>query len=133
MEVYKSEVMKNHHGGVVLVGDHIYGYSDGPGWTCQNFKTGQLVWNERAKLEKGCLTYADGRLYLLGERTGNVVLIEASPEGWKEHGRFTLDPQTTRRSSRGGIWSHPVVANGRLYLRDQELLHCYDIKTAPGQ
>jgi hypothetical protein len=66
-------------------------------------------------------------LYLLEERTGTVVLIEASAEGWKEHGRFTLSPQTTNRNPKGMIWTHPVVSGGRLYLRDQELLFCFDV------
>ena len=62
------------------------------------------------------------------ERNGEVALIDASPDGWNEHSRFKLDPQTTQRSDRGKIWTHPVVANGRLFLRDQELLSAYDIR-----
>lgn len=127
-EVYFNRVMKNHHGGVVLLDGFVYGYSDGLGWICQNFRTGDLVWNEKNQLEKGCLTCADGKLYLLGEQSGEVVLIDASPSGWKEHGRFTLAPQTSQRKPKGKIWTHPVVANGKLYLRDQELLFCYDVR-----
>jgi outer membrane protein assembly factor BamB len=127
-EMYSNRNMTNHHGGVVLVGDYLYGFSDGRGWTCQHLQTGEIVWNERGKLGKGCLTYADGKLYLLDERSGNVVLIDASPDGWNERGRFTLEPQTTQRSSRGAIWTHPVIAHGKLYLRDQELLYCFDVK-----
>jgi outer membrane protein assembly factor BamB len=123
-----NKVMKNHHGGVVLVGDHLYGYSDGVGWTCQDFKTGALVWGEKEKLGKGALSYADGMLYCLEEKSGTVVLIEASPKGWAEHGRFKLEPQSTIRSQRGAIWTHPVIANGRLYLRDQDLIYCYAVK-----
>jgi outer membrane protein assembly factor BamB len=127
-EVYANKVMKNHHGGVILIGDHLYGHSDGTGWICQDFLTGEMVWNERQALGKGCLTCADGRLYCLDERDGTVKLVEPSPKGWKEHGQFTLSPQTEQRSPSGRIWTHPVVANGRLYLRDQELLLCYDVK-----
>jgi outer membrane protein assembly factor BamB len=123
-----NKVMKNHHGGVVLVGEYLYGYSDGVGWTCQNFKTGELVWGEKAKLGKGAIAYADGMLYCLDEATGNVVLLEASPKGYNEKGRFKIDPQTTIRSPQGRIWTHPVISNGRLYLRDQDLIHCYAIK-----
>lgn len=125
--VYNNKVMKNHHGGVILVGDHLYGYSDGPGWVCQDFRTGEEVWANKS-LPKGALHYADGMLYCLAETTGDVALIEASPKGWTEHGRFTLDPQTRQRAPRGQIWTHPVVLNGRLYLRDQEFLSCYDVK-----
>ena len=56
-----------------------------------------------------------------------MVLIEPSTEGWKEHGRFTLDPQTDQRKDAGKIWTHPVINNGKLYLRDQNLIYCYDI------
>ena len=119
--------MKNHHGGVILLDEHLYGYSDGAGWICQNFDNGEMVWNEKNALNKGCLTYADGHFYLLDEKGGEVVLIDASSEGWKERGRFTLSPQTEQRKPSGKIWTHPVVSNGRLYLRDQELLHCYEI------
>ena len=125
--LYENKVMKNHHGGAILVGDFIYGHSDGGGWVCQNFKTGEQVWTEK-KLGKGAIGCADGMLYCLDEGKGTVVLIEASPDGWKEHGRFTLDPQTKIRNPQGRIWTHPVISNGRLYLRDQDLIYCYDVK-----
>ena len=127
-DVYMNNVMENHHGGVILVGDHLYGHSDNGGWTCQNFKTGEAVWTERAKFTKGAVACADGMLYCLEEKSGAVVLIDTSPKGWQEHGRFTLSPQTTQRKPQGRIWTHPVIANGKLYLRDQELIFCFDIK-----
>jgi outer membrane protein assembly factor BamB len=127
-EVYQNSVMKNHHGGVILVDDHVYGYSDGSGWICQDFMSGEEVWSERRALGKGAIAYADGRFYCQDEETGTVVLIEASPNGWKEHGRFTLAPQTKIRTPQGRIWTHPVISGGRLYLRDQDLIHCYDVK-----
>ncbi len=127
-KLYENKVMKNHHGGAILVDGHVYGHSDGVGWTCQNFKTGEEVWSEKSALGKGAVAYADGRLYCLAENNGTVVLAEASPKGWKEHGRFKLEPQTTQRNPQGRIWTHPVIVDGRLFLRDQELLHCYDVK-----
>jgi outer membrane protein assembly factor BamB len=123
-----SKVMKNHHGGVILLGDKLYGYSDGVGWTCQDFKTGQLVWSEKNAAKKGAIAYADGHFYCLEEDSGNVLLVDASPNGWKEESRFKLDPQTSIRSPRGHIWTHPVISNGRLYLRDQDLIFCYAVK-----
>ncbi len=124
--VYENKVMKNHHGGVILVGDFLYGHGD-PAWVCQNFKTGAEVWNQKA-LGKGAIGYADGMFYCLEEASGTVVLIEASPKEWKEHGRFKLEPQTKIRSTKGKIWTHPVISNGRLYLRDQDLIYCFDVK-----
>lgn len=125
--LYDNKTMKNHHGGVIRVGEHVYGYSDGVGWLCQELISGERVWNEKGKLGKGAVAYADGMLYCLDERSGTCVLIEASPEGWQEHGRFTIEPQTENRSPKGKVWTHPVIANGRLYLRDQEIICCYDI------
>jgi outer membrane protein assembly factor BamB len=127
-EVYFNKNMKNHHGGVLLVGDHLYGHSDGVGWMCLDFKTGEIAWNERGVLGKGCVTSADDMLYCIDESTGEVVLAEVNPKAWVEHSRFKLAPQTSKRSPRGKIWTHPVVANGKLYLRDQDLLFCFDIK-----
>ncbi|HTD67657.1 MAG TPA: PQQ-binding-like beta-propeller repeat protein [Candidatus Limnocylindria bacterium] len=124
--VFENKVMKNHHGGVILVGDYIYGHADA-GWTCQNFTTGEEVWNHRA-FGKGAVGYADGMLYCIEEGSGTVALVEASPKGWQEHGRFKLDPQTKIRNPQGRIWTHPVISNGKLYLRDQDLIFCYDIK-----
>ena len=86
--------MVNHHGGVVKVGDNIYGYSDSKGWTCQNFLTGEAVWVDKEKLKKGSITFADGMLYCREEADkgktakGTVALLEATPSGLKEKGRF---------------------------------------------
>ena len=126
-DVYENKVMKNHHGGVVLAGDHLYGHSDGAGWVCQEFLTGKEVWSSK-NFGKGAVTYADGMLYCVDESSGAVALVEASPKGWNEHSRFKLEPQTTLRKPEGRIWTHPVISNGRLYLRDQDLIYCFDVK-----
>ena len=123
-----NKVMKNHHGGVIQLDGYVYGYSDGLGWICQDFKTGALVWAERSKLGKGAISYADGHFYLLDEGSGTVALIDASPKGWNEKSRFKIDPQTAIRSPQGRIWTHPVISNGRLYLRDQDLIFSYAVK-----
>lgn len=129
------KLMVNDHGGVVLVGGYVYGYSDGKGWVCQEFATGKEMWADKRKLEgKGSLTYADQRLYLYNDE-GEAVLLDASPKGWKERGRFKIPEEAPSREKRptsrqAGVWTHPVVANGRLYLRDQELLFCFDVKAA---
>jgi outer membrane protein assembly factor BamB len=122
-EVYANSVMTNHHGGVVLVGEHLYGHSEPKGWTCQDLKTGKAVWQERSKLGKGSITYADGMFYLRSESgKGTLVLIEASPEGYKEKGRFD-QPERSEKNS----WPHPVIVDGKLYVRDQDVLLCYDV------
>ena len=133
VEVYANKLMKNHHGGVVLVGDHVYGHSDGVGWLCMELKTGNQAWAKRegtaqGGLGKGAVSSADEMLYCIDEGSGTVVLLEASPKGWAEHGRFKLEPQSEIRAPRGAIWTHPVIANGKLYLRDQDLIYCFDVK-----
>jgi len=118
-EVYFSKDMQNHHGGVVLLDGYIYGFS-GSVLTCLKFETGELVWRDRS-VGKGSLTYADGNLYLLGE--DNLAgLAKASPEGYQELGRFKIEDQG--RPS----WAHPVVSGGRLYIRNQGTLTCYNIR-----
>jgi len=125
-QVYANHVMVNHHGGVIKVGDYVYGYSDNKGWTCQDFKTGEAKWQDKQKFGKGSIAYGGGNFYLRLEDEkgqGTVVLIEASPDGFREHGRFDQPDRSNKNT-----WTHPVIANGRLYLRDQDVLLCYDVK-----
>jgi len=124
-QVYANKVMVNQHGGVVKLGEHLYGHSDTKGWTCQDFKSGEAQWQEKNKLRKGSLVYADGRLYCREEaEKGVVALVEATPSGFIEKGRFTPPDRSGKKS-----WPHPVIAGGRLYLRDQDVLLCYGVKT----
>jgi outer membrane protein assembly factor BamB len=122
-QVYASKEMVNHHGGVVKVGDYAFGFSDKAGWSWQDFTTGALVSSDQS-LGKGSVTFADGRLYLrLEGGKGTVVLLEPSAKGWSEKGRFD-QPDRSKLNS----WPHPVVANGRLFIRDQDVLFAYDVK-----
>jgi outer membrane protein assembly factor BamB len=126
-KVYANKNMANQHGGVVLIGDHIYGYSEGKGWVCQNQKTGKMIWNEKRKLGRGSIIGVEENLICRAEDDGTTVLCQATPNGWHELGRLKPPRESTKRKPNGKVWTHPVVANGRLYLRDQELLFCYDI------
>ncbi len=126
--VYADKIMKNLPGGVVLHNGHVFGYSDARGWICQDFLTGEAVWDyEDPGFRKGPLTIADGKLICVDEVSGTVVLAEASTKAWTELSRFTPAPQSTRRATSGKVWSIPVVSAGRLYLRDQEQLWCFYI------
>jgi outer membrane protein assembly factor BamB len=118
-EVYFSKDMQNHYSSSVLVDGNAYGFSNAI-LTAMNVQTGQVDWRDRS-VGKGSLTYADGKLYLLGE-DGVVGLAEASPAGYKERSRFKIP--------RGAFptWTPPVISGGRLYLREQDNLYCYDIK-----
>ena len=130
-EVWKTVNMQNHHGGLIMVDGYVYGYCDRNGWSCQDMADGELKWNQgrRGALKKGAVAYADGRFYHLQERDGQVALLKADANDVEEVGRFTLSPQTKRRKAQGKIWVHPVISDGKLYLRDQEYIYCYDIKS----
>lgn len=119
-EVYFTRDMRNHHATSILVGDHVYGFS-GSILTALHFETGKMVWRDRS-VGKGSLAYADGRLYAYSE-DGVVGLIEPLPTAYKEHGRFKI--QTTGRAP---TWSHPVVAAGKLLLRDQDTIYAYNVR-----
>jgi outer membrane protein assembly factor BamB len=120
-QVYETVKMKNHHGGMVLVGDYLYGSDEGL-LTCLDFKTGDVKWESR-NTGKGSITAADGQLYYRNEGSGDVFLVEATPEKYIEHGRLK-QPERSRASA----WPHPVIANGKLYLRDQDKMFVYDVR-----
>ncbi|MEM0967870.1 MAG: PQQ-binding-like beta-propeller repeat protein [Verrucomicrobiota bacterium] len=128
-DIWMSKDMKNHHGGVVKSGDYLYGFSDGGGLVCQSWKSGDLVWNEKDQyLLKGSVHAADGKLICLNESDGMVSLVAINPKAFELLGQFSLDPLSENRSPKGKIWTHPVVVNGKLYLRDQEFISCYLVK-----
>jgi outer membrane protein assembly factor BamB len=127
-EVYATTDMQNHHGGMILLDGYLYGASggnEGGALVCLDFQTGKVMWDQRdtaGRRAKGSVALADGRLYYRME-DGTVVLIEPSPKQYIERGRFEQPDR-----SRAPAWPHPVIANGKLYLRDQDLLLCYAIK-----
>src|SRR5262249_25104526 len=114
--------LDTHIGGLVLVGEHVYG-ANNQELMCVDFKTGEIKWKDRC-VGKGSLCYADGHLYVRGEN-GQVALVEATPAAYKEKGRFTPPGSSTKQN-----WPYPVIANGCLYLRDHGTLYCYDVKAA---
>jgi outer membrane protein assembly factor BamB len=120
-QVWDTHKMQNHHGGIVLFGDCLYGSNEGL-LTCLEFKTGKLKWDSRHP-GKGSITAADGHLYYRNESSGDVFLVEATPEKYIERGRLTQPDR-----SHASAWPHPVIANGRLYLRDQDKMFVYDIR-----
>ncbi len=118
-EVYFNRNMKNHHGGVVLVGDSIYGFSSNI-LACIDFDTGKQMWKHRS-VGKGSVIYADGHLYCLSE-DGDVGLVEATPKGYREKGRFSIG------KGKQPTWTHPALANGALFLRKDGEIRCYDVR-----
>jgi outer membrane protein assembly factor BamB len=124
-QLYFDAKMPTAIGGAVKIGDHLYGTTN-QAMLCVEFETGAVKWQDRA-LQAASLCYADGHLYLHSEN-GEVGLVEATPEGYREKGRFTPPDQPDRGRSKA--WAYPVVANGRLYIRDFGMLWCYDIRGA---
>jgi outer membrane protein assembly factor BamB len=122
-EIYFTRDMRNHHSSSVLVGDYLYGFSSAI-LTAMKFDTGEIAWRNRS-VGKGSLVYADGHLYCFSEN-GVVGLVEASPTGYKEVGRFRI-PQDSLPT-----WTHPVVSGGRLFLRDQDTIYAFDVKDKSG-
>jgi outer membrane protein assembly factor BamB len=118
-ELWFTKDMRNHHSSSVLIGDYLYGFSSAI-LTAIRFDTGEIAWRDRS-VGKGSLVFADGNLYCFSEN-GVVGLVEATPTGYKEKGRF--------RIAQGNLptWTHPVVVGGRLYLRDQDTIYAYDVR-----
>jgi hypothetical protein len=105
----------------VLVGDTLYGFSSSI-LTALNFDSGKMAWRDRS-VGKGSLIYADNRLYLYSEN-GVAGLAEANPAAYRERGRFSID------TSGSPTWSHPMITQGKLILRDQDAVYAYDIRAA---
>ena len=118
-EVYFTKEMRNHHASAVLIRDHLYGFSSAI-LTAMKLDTGEVAWRDRS-VGKGSVIFADERLYLFSEG-GVVGLAEANPAGYREHGRFEL------KTGNLPTWSHPVVAEGKLFLRDQDTIYAYDVR-----
>ncbi|MBI4264566.1 MAG: PQQ-like beta-propeller repeat protein [Acidobacteria bacterium] len=118
-QVYFTRDMQNHHGGIVLVNGYLYGFNNAI-LVAMEFETGKVMWRHRS-VGKGSLSYADGHLYVLSEN--NVVgLVEATPEGYREKGRFRI------RDQGWPSWAHPVISGGRLYIRNQGTLAAFTIR-----
>ncbi|MCC6293922.1 MAG: PQQ-like beta-propeller repeat protein [Bryobacterales bacterium] len=118
-EVYFTREMRNHYSSSVLVGEHLYGFSSTV-LTAMKFNDGAVAWRNRS-VGKGTVIYAEGMLYCQGEN-GTIALVKATPAGYEEVSRFTL--------AIGGypLWTLPVIADGHLYVRDQDTLYRFRIR-----
>jgi outer membrane protein assembly factor BamB len=118
--VYQDKKLATGIGGAVRIGNHLY--LSGTGLVCAEFATGKVLWQDKS-VGAASLCYADGHLYLHAHRDGAVVLVEATAAAYREKGRFTPGDAVANQA-----WTYPVVANGCLYIRDQGVLWCYDVK-----
>jgi outer membrane protein assembly factor BamB len=118
-EAWKTGDMECHHGGYIIHEGFIYG-NNGGGWACLDLRTGQKKWSDRG-VGKGSLCWADNMLYLFSESNGQAALATCSPDRLEIKGRLKV-------AGEGPSWAHPVVAGGRLYLRYDQSLYCFDVK-----
>ena len=117
-QVWFENRMQNHHCSSVLVDGYLYGFG-GSNLMCMNFKTGEIAWRDRS-VGKGSLVYADGHLYCFSD-AGTVGLVKATPDAYHEVSRFKIE------KGRRPTWAHPVVAGGKLFLREQDKIYCFDV------
>jgi len=124
LQYYGANELQNHHGGMVLVGDHLYfGHGHNNGFpVCVNMKTGKIVWGKQRGegARSAAVIYGDGNMYFRYE-DATMVLIDASPNGYKVKGKFRI------KSRNDSSWPHPVIHSKHLYLRDGDELHRYNI------
>ncbi|MDW8222303.1 MAG: PQQ-binding-like beta-propeller repeat protein [Gemmatales bacterium] len=124
-EVYFDRRLNNRHGGVVLVNGYLYGDRDNSGFPwCAEFETGKILWQKTSRGPgegSAAILYADGKLYIRYDN-GVMALVEASPKEYREISTFRI-PRATRQS-----WAHPVICQGKLYLREQDYLLCYQLR-----
>jgi outer membrane protein assembly factor BamB len=131
-EVYflDGDTFQNHHGGMILDQGHVYsGTGHNKGFPIAvELATGKVAWGPVRNDGKSsaAIAYADGKLYFRYQ-DGLMVLVDATPEGYRERGSFTI-PEVRRES-----WPHPVIVDGKLYLREQERLYCYDLRPRPAR
>ena len=131
-QVYFERLLPNGFGGAVLVGDYLYGTNTAMGpLVAVEFTTGKVKWKAE-NFGMSSITYADGHLYLHNQN-GDVVLVEATPEGYREKSRFAPPNQPKKKQAAGlseHAFAYPVIANGRLYIRDLVTLWAYDLKAS---
>ncbi len=120
-QVYFTKQMQNHHGGMVPINDFLFGCSNPNVLTCLNYRTGEVLWTDRSS-GKCSIIYADRRLYLRSE-DGPISLVTSSRQDFVLQGRFNQPFRSNRKA-----WTHLVIANGMMYVRDQNVLLCYDIR-----
>ena len=118
-EAWRTKHIRTQYGGYVILDGYLYG-NNTYSWSCLELETGKMMWNAKG-VAKGAISYADGMLYLYGIENGHVALAAASPKGLELVGNFNV-------AGNGPARAHPVIADGRMYIRYDEHLYCFDVK-----
>ena len=124
-EVYTSDVLDNHHHGVIELDGYLYGsywiHNNAGGWTCLDWNTGKVMYDDQWN-SKGQLVYADGLFYVYIEKSGHVGLVKPDPSGFKVISSFKVD------KGRGPHWAHPYIFDGKMFLRHGDVLMVYSLE-----
>lgn len=124
-EMWIDSILDVHHGGVVRVGDYIYGsnwqHNRMGNWTCLNWQTGKAMYENEWE-NKGSIITADNMLYCYEEKRGNIALVKPNPEKFEMISSFKVP------FGKGPHWAHPVIKDGKLYIRHAKALMVYDIR-----
>jgi outer membrane protein assembly factor BamB len=131
--VFADKDFASRQSNVILLDKHVFGFHEDRQWMCVEFATGMEVWKRLSpKLKPAGMVYADGRFYVLNDPgpkgAATVTMLDASPKAYKLISSFPLPAASKNRKIRGGVWTYPALSDGKLYLRDQELIFCYEVK-----
>jgi outer membrane protein assembly factor BamB len=122
--------LENHHGGFILHEGTIFGCSSAlrGAWVAQDLKSGDLLWSEKVgKGRSGSIGFADGLLYCYDDADGICYLAKPSRTGWEKLGEVKIPEPSTIDKGKGAIWAHPVIADKKLFIRDQDKLFAFEI------
>lgn len=134
---YSDKVIGNKQSGLILYDKHVYGFHDDRYWACVDVEKGDVVYPKKPpanpqRLKPAGAVFADGRLYVLNDpgptAAATVSMLNASPKLIKLISSFVLPAASKQRKERGGVWGYPALSDGKLYVRDQELVFCYEVK-----
>ena len=124
-----AKEISNNHGGFVVNDGNIIGFHGKRAWTCQSLTDGKVLWSGRRNaIGAGNAILADGKVFILGEETGEVAMLAFETNSYKEISKFTLPKESSTRKNGARRWTHPVISGGKLFLRDQEFIFCYEIR-----
>jgi outer membrane protein assembly factor BamB len=123
-EVWTTRAIKPYFNDLVVHRGHLYGF-DGEFFTCVELAKGKTKWKERGYGSGQVLLLADQGMLLIVSEKGEVALIDAVPDEHREHGRF--------QAIAGKTWNHPVIAHGKLFVRNGQEAACYALEVEPWQ
>jgi outer membrane protein assembly factor BamB len=117
-ELWTTRKIKPYFSDFVVLRDHIYGF-DGSKFLCVSLEKGNEIWRASGYGNGQVLLLVDQELLLIVSEEGEVALVSARPDKYEELGRF--------KAIEGKTWNHPVVAHGKLFVRNGEEIACFQL------